>query len=150
MKITPHFELSEFVPPGFVPPPEVVANLNILCALILEPARVALRAAVTVSSGWRPGDPRDHGTGHAADVQVFRGGLLQPEQVNELFHLIRDADKYGQLIYEDHRRHLNNGSKLWVHVAIPSAKHPGVSPDVNHTLVSREPDKYQPWEVTLA
>ena len=153
MNLTPHFRLEEMVPAGTLVPMDVLSNLKRLCETCLEPARVALGYPLRVTSGWRPpaknaevggAKASDHLTGRAADVQGMLDGDMDPERVFELFDWLRDNAPVGQLILEDHRISRGPG-KLWVHVAIPSPKHPG-SGDPNRLLVSTEKGVYRRWE----
>ena len=120
MKLSPNFDLSEFVVSqeatragiDNTPPTVVVANLTALCVAILEPLRQAL-GPVRVSSGYRCpalnaaiGGARDsqHLTGHAADIAV-NGRTL-----NEVYTWIFDNAPFDQVI-----REFPPGG--WVHVS---------------------------------
>lgn len=161
MNPSPHFTLEEFLPPGMTEanvPADVLANLTRLCADILEPVRAKFGLPVRVTSGWRPfaynaaiggAKGSDHVHGRAADIRVMDGNN-KPWELNtlEAFDYIRIAlaGKYGQLILEDHRVRLANPGKFWIHVAIPSAKHPGDGTDPLAVLLSTAPKTYEPWK----
>ena len=157
--LTEHFTLEELLRPH-TPlasvPQDVRENLERLALDILEPVRVAFDLPVVVSSGYRPyayniaiggAKASDHVFGRAADFRVADGP--HPWETNTLnaFHLIRTnlVGRFGQLILEDHRIVLANPGKLWVHVAIPSAKHPGDGTDSAAMLFSPAPNVYEPW-----
>jgi hypothetical protein len=87
----------------------------------------------------------DHLNGRAADFHVT-GNMDHDwsEQTTAAFHWIREYlhGRYGQVILEDHRKALNDSGKLWIHLAMPSEKHPGTSGDHNAALISTEPNRY--------
>lgn len=157
-RLTEHFALEEFLPPGMDAghvPADVAENLRLLAAAILEPVRERFGVPLHIHSGWRPaaynaahGGVRasDHTTGRAADFHVADTPTA-PWEVNtgEAFHFICSslAGAFGQVILEDHRIHLGLPGKLWVHAAIPSEKHPGDGSDTNAILYSYAPGKYR-------
>jgi zinc D-Ala-D-Ala carboxypeptidase len=86
-RLSEHFELREFLRSqtavrsgrDVIAPPSIVANLERLCELVLEPIRAELGAPVTILSGYRPlwlnrlvgGSPSsEHMDGRAADFEV--------------------------------------------------------------------------------
>ena len=160
LKLSTHFDLEEFLPAGVVAsdvPVDVLKNLQTLAETILEPVREHYNVPVSIHSGWRPPAKNtatggavhsDHLTGCAADFHVSDSDL-SPWETNTLsaFDWIRTAldGAYGQLIREDHRRHYGDPGKLWVHVAIPTAKHPGIVGDPNRVLISPAPKQFEPW-----
>jgi hypothetical protein len=135
-------------------------NLERLVLDVLEPARVGLGVPIIVTSGYRPPAKNaavggvaqsDHQTGKAADLQARTGaGMTWEQNTIRLAAWIRDhrAGHYGQLILEDHREHyrLSGGQnwrgKLWLHVSLPTVKHPGDKHDLNRMLVSFAPRSY--------
>ena len=159
MKLTADFDLSEFVPEG-VPsrdiPAMVIENLLDLATTLLQPARDALGVAIRIGSGWRPADKNaavggasasDHLEGRAADLQADALAERTWEEMTfELFDWLRvhRMGFFGQLILEDHREALEKPEKLWVHVSLRTAKHPGLA-DPNLVLVSNAPKQYRPW-----
>lgn len=157
--LSDHFTLGELVPASISeePPPEILANLEMLCADLLEPVRAHFGAAVHIHSGWRPeeynaahgGVPTsDHPAGRAGDFHVEADkDRTWEENTIEAFHWLIEnrVGHYGQLILEDHRATLKDPGKLWVHAAIPSPKHPGVGADLNRILVSHAPKQYAIW-----
>jgi hypothetical protein len=157
--LTPNFCLSEFLPHGWdgSVPPEVLGNLIVLCEELLEPARAYMGRGIHISSGWRPPeknaevggvDESDHLAGRAADVWV---DAASPEEWQDatlrLFRWMRShlAGRFGQLILEDHRASEARPTAVWLHVAIPSAKHPGTG-DRNAVLFSPKKGVYLPYE----
>jgi hypothetical protein len=164
-RLSDNFWLSEFLPKGMneaEAPAEVVANIGALVA-ILQPVRSFFGARVRVTNGYRrPAhnagvggvSTSDHLRGAAADFWLEEAAFSSWEELTiEAFHWIRTnkAGEYGQLILEDHRAFLSDPGKLWVHLALRSAKHGGTTLDRNRLLVSYVPGKYQRWrEVDFA
>ncbi len=127
MNLTTHFTDAELTirkkVPGVDLPrlyPEARASLTDLCG-VLERIREQVGEAVHVTSGFRSGDPKQHGRGQAADIQVrsmspigvmrviYGMGLPGVRQViAESMH--RDRLSLSQPMIKD--------SGLWVHVAI--------------------------------
>lgn len=162
--VSPHFYLDELVPADVLPsvPADVKRNLLSLCWDVLEPARDAMGWPIKINDAYRPPahnaevggvSTSDHLTGSAADV-ICMGDARTPwqEATVALFHWLRinGSARVGQLILEDHRKAFGLPSKLWVHVAIPSSKHPGVDSDPNRVLVSWKNQQYEPWRDGLA
>lgn len=165
MTLTDHFSLEEFLPAGIVAadvPPDVVENLMLLCKHVLEPVRARFGVPVVIHSGWRPpaknaaigGVPHsDHLTGKAADFHVADTPTAPwVENTLQAARYIREqlSGEFGQIIVEDHRAHYGDPGKLWVHVALPSAKHPGDGSDPNALLLSHTPQQYQAWRDDVA
>jgi hypothetical protein len=69
------------------------------------------------------------------------------EATMDAYHWFRShkAGQFGQIILEDHRDHYQNPGKLWVHVSIPSPKHPGKE-DINAMLISHAPGHYMTFD----
>jgi hypothetical protein len=157
--LTPNFCLSEFLPRGWdgSVPPEVLGNLIALCESVLEPCRAYMGRGIHVSSGWRPPEKNaavggvsesDHLEGRAADLWVQGEGPEEWQAATvRLFHWIRTrlAGRFGQLILEDHRETEGRPTALWLHVAIPSPKHPGHD-DLNAVLISPAKGIYNIFE----
>lgn len=163
MKLSENFSLAELIPspPPPIPLP-VIEALSLLCSEILQPVRSGLDMKIRVTSGWRPkeynkkvgGVPgSDHGLGLAADIQGVEGehGRTWETNTTLIADWIRDHlnGHFGQLILEDHRKATRNNGKLWVHVSLPTLKHPGIN-DRNRLLVSTRPGLYEPWPENLA
>ena len=132
-----------------------MGELSDLCAELLEPLRSKFGPLV-IHDAYRPSElndrvggvtSSDHLSGRAADFHVT-GNLDRAwqEQTVEAFHWARQhlQGRFGQIILEDHRKALSNTAKLWVHISMPSEKHPGTSQDQNSVLVSMEPKRYEP------
>lgn len=158
-RLSPHFALGEFLPRSMREqdvPEAVLLHLAKLAESILEPVRERFGLTVWVNSGFRPpalnaltpGSSRtsDHTVGRAADFYVVAGNG-ESWQANTLaaFEFIRTdlAGVFGQLILEDHRDATGIPGKLWVHVAIPSPRHPGDGTDADAVLYSYYPQQYQ-------
>lgn len=93
-----------------VPNDEVIENLNTLVEKVLDPAREALSAPITVTSGYRSPElnsvikgskTSQHMSGKAADLVCHDN--------KRLFDLIRYNFEFDQLIWENHGE--------WVHVS---------------------------------
>ena len=159
-RLSTHFVLKEFVPASAklkdVPHP-VAANIALLVNDIMEPARSAIGVPLIVHDGWRPAEHNaavggvaasDHLAGRACDFHAAESiGATWEDNTFVTFHWIMDhlAGRFGQLILEDHRAHYVLPTKLWIHVSLPSKKHPGTEADPSRLLVSSEPKHYEPW-----
>lgn len=118
MKLTPHFELAEFLRSQAAarsgetlePPPFVVDNLKRLCVDVLEPLRTSLGQAIVISSGWRPkwlntaiGGAQNsaHLTGRAADIHV--PGMTSAELARfiqrQRLPVDKCIDEFGQWVH---------------------------------------------------
>lgn len=166
VQLSEHFTLAEFLPHGIVEanvPADVAAQLTLLCKHILEPVRERFGVPVVIHSGWRPPaynakhggtDHSDHMTGRAADFHVADTPTAHwVENTLQAARYIREqlSGEFGQLIIEDHRKHYGNPGKLWIHVALPSAKHPGDGSDINALLLSHAPNQpYELWRDDVA
>ncbi len=126
MQLSAHFTLREFTRSQTAerlgidntPPPEVVENLRVLCAEILEPLRIAV-GPITVTSGYRCPELNkriggsatgQHPLGQAADIECFR---ISTRQLAEA--VIRCNLRFDQLILEGAKD--NDPSAGWVHVS---------------------------------
>jgi hypothetical protein len=158
MRVSPHFDLGEFMPLGTSDaPPGVVANIVALAEALLEPVRNHFGVPMAIHSGYRPPEKNaevggvpssDHETGSAADFNVSASAASSWEQNTiAAFNWLREnrSGDFGQLILEDHRAHYGSPMKLWVHVALKTAKHAGAVTDHNRVLVSHAPKQYQQW-----
>ena len=153
-RLTPNFRLGELIPKDCTEvPPWILGELSDLCAELLEPIRLRYGPLV-IHDAYRTHElndrvggvtSSDHLNGRAADFHVT-GNLDRAwqEQTESAFHWAREnlSGRFGQLILEDHRKALGDQAKLWVHISLPSAKHPGTSSDMNAVLVSMEPKRY--------
>ena len=130
MKLSEHFDLSEFVASDTatarhinnMPPPECIINLTKL-AMALEDVRTLLGHPVTISSGYRCPDLNaavggvagsDHTRGLAADFICPEFGTpLEIAQAVAAAAAVHDAPiRIGQLIYEKPK------AIPWVHFSI--------------------------------
>lgn len=158
-QLGPHFNAGELCPEGFTGeiPADILANMAELVSTLLEPAREIAGAPLVVTSCWRPQEHNakvggtkgsDHLVARAGDIQVSRVVQDWQEATVRLFHKIRTQleGQFGQLILEDHRRSLQNPGKVWVHIALPSPRHPGTGGDLNAVLLSPAPKVYRTLE----
>lgn len=159
MKLSEHFDVSEFVPAGTkTVPGDILGNMVVLAVAILEPLREHFGVPVHIHDCWRPAAKNaavggvqnsDHLTGSAVDFHVAETPYATwEENTIEAFDWIRENLPFGQLILEDHRMHTGEPGKLWVHVALKTARHPGNTGDRNRILVSHEPKHYEQWRET--
>lgn len=159
VKLSAHFALEEFVPDGFTPrdvPQEVVTNLAKL-ALLLDRVRDHFGVAVQIHSGWRPAEVNervggvvtsDHPAGRAADFHVWpTAEATWEDNTLAAYRWVVEnlGGEFGQAILEDHRAHESDPKKLWIHLSLPTEKHPGAASDPNRLLTSDAPHRYAPW-----
>ena len=130
MNLSPHFTLAELTIRNRVPgvdaakvTPAIRAQLVRLCSA-LEVVRSEVGEPVHVTSGFRSGDPKQHGAGLAADIQVRS---LSPLDLIATIRRLSDGLQVSprQVIAESLHtdkaslsRPMLEGSGLWVHVAI--------------------------------
>ena len=120
MKLTHHFDLSEFVYSETAerkgidnyPTNEAITNLLMLCRDVLEPAREEYGKAMIISSGYRceelnkaVGGAKNsqHLTGCAADIVC--------SEPKRLFEILKEQDNFDQLLWE------HSGKTQWLHVS---------------------------------
>lgn len=120
MKLTHHFDLSEFVYSETAerkgidnyPTNEAITNLLMLCRDVLEPAREKYGKAMIISSGYRceelnkaVGGAKNsqHLTGCAADIVC--------SEPKRLFEIIKEQGNFDQLLWE------HAGKTQWIHVS---------------------------------
>ena len=126
MKLTAHFDLSEFTRSESAkregldntPTSEHLENIKILCEKVLEPIRMRF-GSINISSGYRGkllnhyiggAVNSDHCLGRAADIDMDDVGTGVTN--TEVFNYIKDNLDYDQLIWE-----FGNKEKPdWVHV----------------------------------
>ena len=122
MKLTAHFDLSEFTRSESAkregldntPTAEHLENLKILCEKVLEPIRLRF-GSINISSGYRGkmlnhfiggSVNSDHCVGRAADIDMDDSGSGVTNK--EIFDYIKDNLEFDQLI--------NEFNYSWVHV----------------------------------
>ena len=122
MKLTAHFDLSEFTRSESAkregldntPTPEHLENIKILCEKVLEPIRLRF-GPINISSGYRGkmlnhfiggAVNSDHCVGRAADIDMDDSGTGVTNK--EIFEYIKDNLEFDQLI--------NEFNYSWVHV----------------------------------
>jgi hypothetical protein len=130
MQLSPHFDLNEMTirqgKPGADADKvtrDARRDLERLAA-VLELVRTAAGKPLHITSGYRHGDPRQHGRGQAADVQV-RG--MSPLDLLRVVRQLHDAGRIrvrqgiAESLHTDPdslTRPMEQGSGLWVHIAI--------------------------------
>jgi hypothetical protein len=153
---TPHFRYGELLkdPRVHELPVEVIGNLQRTC-MLLEAVRFHLGLPLNVHSSYRSPDQNeraggaresDHLSGSAIDFSAAAGhGMTWEANTKAAFDFARAhlGGRFGQLILEDHRSFLADPEKLWVHISLPSAKHPGTG-DAASLLLSPRPGVYLP------
>ena len=128
MKLTQHFDLSEFTDSytaqahgidNSVPDIDIAHNLLLLCTKVLEPLREYLGHPIRISSGYRcqmlnavvhGAKNSQHMTGQACDIACARR-----DEAELIFDYIRKNLDYDQLIFET-----KTGQRqdiVWVHVS---------------------------------
>ena len=130
MNLSPHFTLAELTIRNRVPgvdaakvTPAIRTQLVRLCSA-LEVIRSEVGEAVYVTSGFRSGDPKQHGAGLAADIQVRSMSPLDLiAVVRRLADGLQISPRQGiaESLHADKAslsRPMLEGSGLWVHVAI--------------------------------
>jgi hypothetical protein len=122
MKLTAHFDLSEFTRSESAkregldntPTSEHLENIKILCEKVLEPIRLRF-GSINISSGYRGkmlnhfiggSVNSDHCLGRAADIDMDDSGTGVTNK--EIFEYIKDNLEFDQLI--------NEFNYAWVHV----------------------------------
>jgi hypothetical protein len=122
MKLTAHFDLSEFTRSESAkregldntPTSEHLENIKILCEKVLEPIRLRF-GSINISSGYRGkmlnhfiggSVNSDHCLGRAADIDMDDSGTGVTNK--EIFDYIKDNLEFDQLI--------NEFNYSWVHV----------------------------------
>ncbi len=122
MKLTAHFDLSEFTRSESAkregldntPTPEHLENIKILCEKVLEPIRLRF-GSINISSGYRGkllnhfiggAVNSDHCVGRAADIDMDDVGTGVTNK--EIFEYIKDNLEFDQVI--------NEFNYSWVHV----------------------------------
>ena len=122
MKLTAHFDLSEFTRSESAkregldntPTAEHLENIKILCEKVLEPIRLRF-GSINISSGYRGkmlnhfiggSVNSDHCVGRAADLDMDDSGSGVTNK--EIFDYIKDNLEFDQLI--------NEFNYSWVHV----------------------------------
>jgi len=122
MKLTAHFDLSEFTRSESAkregldntPTSEHLENLKVLCEKVLEPIRLKY-GSINISSGYRGkmlnhfiggSVNSDHCVGRAADIDMDDVGTGVTNK--EIFDYIKDNLEFDQLI--------NEFNYAWVHV----------------------------------
>jgi len=122
MKLTAHFDLSEFTRSESAkregldntPTSEHLENIKVLCEKVLEPIRLRF-GSINISSGYRGkmlnhfiggSVNSDHCLGRAADIDMDDSGTGVTNK--EIFDYIKDNLEFDQLI--------NEFNYAWVHV----------------------------------
>ena len=131
MKLTKHFELSEFTNSEIAreknidntPSNNVVSNILNLCVHVLEPARNIINTQIHITSGYRCRQLNEivkgnqlsqHCIGEAADLRCYTNFYLE-----KLVLALKETD-YDQLIIEEKK---NKKTKInWIHVSYSSTR----------------------------
>ena len=128
MKLTEHFNLSEFVRSdtatrlgidNSINDPEIIANIKNLCEHVLEPLRAYANCPILINSGYRcpqlnaavGGSRRSqHMKGEACDIRITDAATG-----DRWFRWMKENLPYDQLIKE--RAH-KSSSSVWIHVSL--------------------------------
>ena len=128
MKLTEHFNLSEFVRSdtatrlgidNSINDPEIIANIKNLCEHVLEPLRAYANCPIIINSGYRcpqlnaavGGSRRSqHMKGEACDIRITDAATG-----DRWFRWMKENLPYDQLIKERAHR---ASSSFWIHVSL--------------------------------
>lgn len=132
MKLSEHFDLSEFCRKGETPDDITVGHLRLLCVLLLEPLRVAWGSGITPTSGYRSPERNAtikeasktsaHPLGYAADIVPANGKMREFKAfvkkwlTNESMVQI-DYKHFDQCIDER-----NAAGSEWMHIGLLNGK----------------------------
>jgi hypothetical protein len=131
-QLTPHFSLEELTTRRGIAGADLARLTSsaraslVRLAEVLEVVRAEVGRPVRVTSAYRHGDPRQHGQGQAADVQVDGLSPL------ELLAIVRELHKAGRLPHQLRQviaesshadpasvyRPMIEAGGLWLHIAI--------------------------------
>lgn len=116
--LSPNFSLDEMIATSTIyrnlPDHLQLSNLNDLCNYVLEPARLALKNTILVTSGFRCKEVNDyvhgaknsqHTEGKAADLKCYDN--------KELFEILKKQMNFDQLIWEFG----DSNAPSWIHVS---------------------------------
>lgn len=120
MKLTHHFDLSEFVYSETAerkgidnyPDNTAIANLLLLCRDVLEPAREEYGKAMIISSGYRC-QQLNNAVGGAKNSQHMTGCAcdIVCSEPRRLFEIFKQQGNFDQLLWE------HAGKTQWLHVS---------------------------------
>jgi len=127
MKLSPHFDLSEFVSSKdpVAPNEDALDNLERLCAEVLEPLREAIGKPLKISSGYRSikhnraiggADGSMHTTGMACDIAI--GSVIDQAKLAAIASRIPACGAIGLyeskgILHVDIRRRVGNKPTYW-------------------------------------
>lgn len=122
-RLSENFTLDEFLRSDvaarmgreLVPPLEVIANLERLAVVLLEPIRTAIGKPIQITSGWRPdwlntliggSSTSEHCSGRAAD---FHSPGVPPIDISQAIAAMVGGLPFNQLIHE---------FDAWTHISV--------------------------------
>lgn len=130
MKLSEHFDLSEFHRKGETPDDITVGHLRLLCVLLLEPLRVAWGSGITPTSGYRSPERNAtikgasktsaHPLGYAADIVPTNGKMAEFKAFVKDFLNYRYGERiapFDQCIDER-----NAAGAEWMHIGLLNGK----------------------------
>lgn len=147
MRLSPHFDLSEFTRSDTarvmkidnVPNLQEIENLTNLCIHVLEPARQKTNAQIYVTSGFRSpalnnavgGVPSSqHCKGLAADLRIYTQFYT-----DNLVSALKETD-FDQLIFE------KSGAGKWIHISwSPNPRHQIINQWNDDTRTNKTPGR---------
>lgn len=122
MKLSEHFDLSEFVKKGETPDDMAIGHLRLLCVMLLEPLRVAWGSGITPTSGYRlpernaningASKTSAHPLGYAADIVPTNGKMAEFKKFVKEW-LMEKAIPFDQCIDER-----NAAGAEWMHIGL--------------------------------
>jgi zinc D-Ala-D-Ala carboxypeptidase len=170
MKLSRNFSLDEMLKSQtasrwgfdeqFNPPDEVINNLTLLCTKVLQPIRDALKASITVTSGYRcprlnakiggaytiingkPVQTSQHCYGQAADINFIKDGKeFNSSLVSVIKDLCADPDfKFDQCILEFG----SDENPSWIHISYSNDNN---RMQVLRAYKSGKKTLYKPWKL---
>lgn len=126
MKLSEHFDLSEFHRKGETPDDMAIGHLRLLCVMLLEPLRVAWGSGITPTSGYRSPERNAttkgasktsaHPLGYAGDVVPTNGKIREFKAFTKKW-LMEKAIPFDQCIDER-----NASGAEWMHLGLMNSK----------------------------
>lgn len=137
IQLTPHFHAAEFAADPREMPAEHWANLTMLARLLEHVRAICGNNPILVTSGYRRGDPKQHGTGSAADFAVQSIGCAE---VGRRIRAAMDDGEmpvFGQLIVYPYER-------FHSHLSLPN-RYSGRTNEIL-VCVRKRPEQYEAWD----
>lgn len=138
-QLTPHFTASEFgIRDVNAMHPDHWGNLKMLARLLEHVRAICGHQPITITSGYRAGDPKQHGTGSAADFAVHSVGCAP---VVRRIREAMDAGEmpvFGQIIAYPYER-------FHVHLSLAN-RHSGRTNEILVCVRKLPTEQYRAWD----